>query len=158
MMMKRCARPVVGRLRAERQLQQAVTQHPYLREMIPLSLPRRLCARSVFSICFAWGCLAAAPGSTAWAQDVPEACPRPSPGANVPEPAELRSVDGVLEATLSIRDERAPDGSIRYCYRTPEGVEAPTLRVRPGDLVVLRLSNQLGVLEAGTVASAGRGT
>jgi FtsP/CotA-like multicopper oxidase with cupredoxin domain len=73
----------------------------------------------------------------------PELCPRPAIGAPVPEPFELRSVHGELKADLTILGYRAANGEARYCYRTPDGHEAPTLRVHPGDQVVLRLSNHL---------------
>ncbi len=67
----------------------------------------------------------------------------------MPEPPELKSVAGVLDADLAIYDYRTLDGTPRYCYLTPDGHEAPTLRVRPGDLVVLRLTNRLVELDAG---------
>jgi FtsP/CotA-like multicopper oxidase with cupredoxin domain len=49
----------------------------------------------------------------------------------------------VLELDLAISGYRSRDGSDRYCYRTLKGEEAPTLRVHPGDHVVLRLWNHL---------------
>lgn len=75
-----------------------------------------------------------------------EACPRPAAGAVVPEPEDLKSIDGVLRVDLAIQNYRLRNGAIRYCYRTPNGREAPTLRVHPGDLVVLHLSNRLSDL------------
>jgi FtsP/CotA-like multicopper oxidase with cupredoxin domain len=59
----------------------------------------------------------------------------------------IQSSRGVLRADLGIYNERKPDGEVRYCYRTPQGHESPTLRVRPGDLVVLRLTNHLSSLQ-----------
>jgi FtsP/CotA-like multicopper oxidase with cupredoxin domain len=76
----------------------------------------------------------------------PELCPRPPIGASVPEPADVRSVDGVLNIELAIYSYRTASGEARYCYRTPDGHEAPTLRVHPGDRVTLRLSNHLAPL------------
>jgi FtsP/CotA-like multicopper oxidase with cupredoxin domain len=70
-------------------------------------------------------------------------CQRPVPGSVVPEPADLRSRDGVLEVDLAIRDQKQPDGSIRYCYLTPDGKLSPTLRVKPGDLLILHFKNNL---------------
>ena len=81
-----------------------------------------------------------------------ELCPRPSAGARVQEPPELRSIRGVLRADLGIYNYRTTTGAARYCYRTPDGREAPTLRVSPGDLVVLRLANHLTSLDAITPA------
>ncbi len=79
-----------------------------------------------------------------------ELCPRPAIGAPLPEPMELRSHHGLLEADLSIFGYRRENGEARYCYRTPDGHEAPTLRVHPGDRVVLRLSNHLTSMDDGT--------
>jgi len=61
----------------------------------------------------------------------------------VPEPRDLHSRDGVLRLELTLRSVKAPDGSWRYCYLLADGAEAPTLRVHPGDLLVLKLRNAL---------------
>ena len=71
-------------------------------------------------------------------------CPRPAPGSAVPEPRDLRSRNGVLALDLTIRNARGPDGTSRYCYLLPDGTQAPTLRVQPGDLLVVNLRNHLG--------------
>ena len=70
-------------------------------------------------------------------------CPRPSPGSPIAEPEDLRSRNGLLRVDLTLRNEAQPDGSIRYCYMDARGNQAPTLRVSPGDLVVLTLKNDL---------------
>jgi FtsP/CotA-like multicopper oxidase with cupredoxin domain len=70
-------------------------------------------------------------------------CERPPAGSLVSDPPELRSVQGVLSLELALRNHREADGSIRYCYVTPAGEQSPTLRVRPGDLLVLKLKNEL---------------
>ena len=70
-------------------------------------------------------------------------CPRPDPGSSVPEPRDLRSRDGVLRLELAIRSSRGADGTLRYCYLLPDGSQSPTLRVRPGDLLVVKLRNHL---------------
>ena len=72
-----------------------------------------------------------------------EPCPRPDPESRVTQPENLHSVDGILRVELAIRNHREADGSVRYCYVLPDGNEAPTLRVHPGDLLVLRLHNEL---------------
>src|SRR4029077_10477977 len=77
------------------------------------------------------------------AQVTEDACPRPAPGGAVPEPADLRSRDGVLRGDLSIRNAAGPKGSKRYCYLLPDGTQSPTLRLQPGDLLILRLKNAL---------------
>jgi FtsP/CotA-like multicopper oxidase with cupredoxin domain len=72
-----------------------------------------------------------------------EPCPRPAPGSTVPEPKDLRSEHGVLKVDLSVRNHKEADGSIRYCYLLADGAQSPTLRVNPGDLLILRLKNDL---------------
>ena len=59
------------------------------------------------------------------------------------QPADLRSKNGVLKVNLTIHDFREPDGSTRYCYIDKHGDESPTLRANPGDLVIIRLKNDL---------------
>jgi FtsP/CotA-like multicopper oxidase with cupredoxin domain len=61
----------------------------------------------------------------------------------VPEPRNLRSRNGVLELDLTIHDFKEKDGSVRYCYLLPDGTQSPTLRLHPGDLLILRLTNRL---------------
>jgi FtsP/CotA-like multicopper oxidase with cupredoxin domain len=75
-------------------------------------------------------------------------CPRPPAGSVIPEPRDLRAVHGKLELDLAIVNTKEPDGTIRYCYRLPDGSESPTLRLHPGDWLVLRLSNHLTNLDA----------
>jgi FtsP/CotA-like multicopper oxidase with cupredoxin domain len=75
-----------------------------------------------------------------------EACPqRPAAGSLVAEADEVRSVDGVLRVDLDYRDSVEASGQKRYCYLYEGRSEAPTLRVKPGDLVILRLKNDVNV-------------
>lgn len=57
------------------------------------------------------------------------------------EPHVLRSTAGRLALTLSYRRSVDDSGRVHYCYVAPDGSEAPTLRMRPGDLLLLRLRN-----------------
>jgi FtsP/CotA-like multicopper oxidase with cupredoxin domain len=72
-----------------------------------------------------------------------EVCPRPLPGSIVENPQDLPSQNGVLEAELIANNSVEADGAVRYCYSDAAGHESPTLRVKPGDLVILRLKNAL---------------
>jgi FtsP/CotA-like multicopper oxidase with cupredoxin domain len=72
-------------------------------------------------------------------------CARPEPGSTVEEPADLRSKSGVLEVQLTANDTADASGGKRYCYTDAAGRESPTLRVHPGDLVILHLKNELTV-------------
>lgn len=74
---------------------------------------------------------------------VQEACPRPPAGSAIPEPADLRSENGVLKVEVHFRNERDASGHMRYCYLFGDGVQSPNLRLRPGDLLVLTLQNDL---------------
>ena len=80
-------------------------------------------------------------------------CGRPEPGSLVGEPRDLRSVGGVLKVELRLRNARQPDGTTRFCYVTPDGAQSPTLRVHPGDLVILGLKNEATPVEAAAASS-----
>jgi FtsP/CotA-like multicopper oxidase with cupredoxin domain len=73
----------------------------------------------------------------------PLGCPRPQPGTALTEPADLRSQHGALTVDLTVQNERAADGSMRFCYVLADGTESPTLRVRPGDWLIIRLRNRI---------------
>jgi FtsP/CotA-like multicopper oxidase with cupredoxin domain len=76
-----------------------------------------------------------------------EICSRPPSGGILPEAKDLRSIHGVLRVDMRIRNERARDGSMRFCYLLADGTQAPTLRLHPGDLLVLRIKNELSSIE-----------
>jgi FtsP/CotA-like multicopper oxidase with cupredoxin domain len=98
---------------------------------------RSACNFLVVLVCSLW-CIAVCAASP-----IREACPRPAPGSAVPEPEDLRSRDGVLRVDLTLRNSRQSDGSVRYCYLLHDGSQSPTLRLRPGDLLILHLKNEL---------------
>jgi FtsP/CotA-like multicopper oxidase with cupredoxin domain len=83
-----------------------------------------------------------------------DSCIRPPIGSAVPEPPDLRSRNGVLSVDLTVRNHREQDGSIRYCYVMGDGAQSPTLRMHPGDLLVLELKNELEDLGDGTPLAA----
>jgi FtsP/CotA-like multicopper oxidase with cupredoxin domain len=85
-----------------------------------------------------------------------EICPRPTPGALVPEPEDLRSENGTLHVELHIRNQREADGSWRFCYMLAGGAQAPTLRLHPGDLLVLHLKNELNMEPGAPAEDQGR--
>ncbi len=88
-------------------------------------------------LCFALAC------APLYAQGAAEPCPRPTEGSLVTEPEDLRSHNGELKVELTARNSRQSDGSTRYCFIDEKGRESPTLRVNPGDLVILTLKNDL---------------
>ena len=86
-------------------------------------------------------------GSGVALSSVEEPCPRPAVGAVVEQPEDLRSKDGVLRVELVVRSHREADGTMRFCYVLGDGRQSPTLRVAPGDLLVLSLKNELSVAD-----------
>jgi FtsP/CotA-like multicopper oxidase with cupredoxin domain len=104
---------------------------------------------------FAFSCLCFAQSHPAlYAQAAPEACPRPLPGSVISEPADLRSHNGVLKVELTAHNAKQRDGSTRYCYIDENGAASPTLRVNPGDLVILTLKNDLTAFSPGAATAA----
>jgi FtsP/CotA-like multicopper oxidase with cupredoxin domain len=69
-------------------------------------------------------------------------CFRAAVGSEVPEPEDLRSIDGVLKVDLAFRSFVDSKGEVRFCYVTPNGKQSPTLRVKPGDTVILNFKNE----------------
>jgi FtsP/CotA-like multicopper oxidase with cupredoxin domain len=98
-------------------------------------------------LCFALAC------APLYAQGAAEPCPRPTEGSLVTEPEDLRSHNGELKVELTARNSRQGDGSTRYCFIDEKGRESPTLRVNPGDLVILTLKNELTDFHAAAVKS-----
>ena len=70
-------------------------------------------------------------------------CPRPSEGSVIREPDDLRSQNSVLKVDFTLRTQTEPNGLKRYCYIDAAGQESPTLRVKPGDLIILNLKNEV---------------
>ena len=79
-----------------------------------------------------------------------DSCRRPAIGSVLPEPEDLRSRDGVLKVDLTIRNSTQANGSTRYCYIDGNGNQSPNLRLKPGDLLILRLKNELTVPDSAT--------
>jgi FtsP/CotA-like multicopper oxidase with cupredoxin domain len=87
-------------------------------------------------------CCAVLP-NPALAQHMSTGCPRrPAVGELVGEPTDLRSAHGTLRVDLSYRTDVGADGQTHFCYVSADGSEAPTLRLKPGDLLILRLKNE----------------
>jgi FtsP/CotA-like multicopper oxidase with cupredoxin domain len=90
------------------------------------------------------------------ARDNAQACPRPEAGGAVKDPPELRSRNGLLEVTLHFRYQATlmNQGPPRYCYGTDDGMESPTLRVHPGDTLIIHLHNDLPQTSAASTSHA----
>ena len=80
-------------------------------------------------------------------------CPRASPGATISQSRTIYSTNGVLSATFTYNKDTTsdPSGLTRFCYMmasgngpaTPASIadQSPTLRLRPGDRLKLKLIN-----------------
>jgi len=75
----------------------------------------------------------------------PEICPRPPAGSDVSEPEDLRSQNGILKVDFKFLRSVDAQGGIRYCYIYKDGAQAPTLRLKPGDVLVMNLKNDIAV-------------
>jgi FtsP/CotA-like multicopper oxidase with cupredoxin domain len=66
----------------------------------------------------------------------------------------LRSRNGVLKVDLTIHNDSEADGSTRYCYIDGNGNLSPNLRMKPGDLLILHLKNDLRIPDPEAVAAS----
>jgi FtsP/CotA-like multicopper oxidase with cupredoxin domain len=74
-----------------------------------------------------------------------ETCQRPAIGSVVTEPEDLRSENGILKMELTVRSSVDAAGHVRYCYLAKDGSQAPNVRVKPGDWLILSLKNEIHV-------------
>jgi FtsP/CotA-like multicopper oxidase with cupredoxin domain len=81
-------------------------------------------------------------------------CQRPASGSVAAEPEDLRSENGVLKLGLTVRSSVDADGRVRYCYLAKDGSEAPNIRVKPGDWLILSLKNEIELPPTSPSASA----
>jgi FtsP/CotA-like multicopper oxidase with cupredoxin domain len=70
---------------------------------------------------------------------------RPTAGSVAQEPAELRSTHGLLGIRLSYQHTFDTFNRELFCFMTPEGLQNPTLHVRPGDHLQIVVTNNLPV-------------
>ena len=71
----------------------------------------------------------------------PVACQRPPAGGYVAEPPQLFSRAGRLNVELDYVSSVDSAGRKLFCFVTPDGLESPTLHVRPGDTLNIHLKN-----------------
>jgi FtsP/CotA-like multicopper oxidase with cupredoxin domain len=83
-------------------------------------------------------------GPTATGLDAADqVCSRFASGSATSAPPELESQNGVLEVTFKFLTATDSQGLIRYCYVTDTGLQSPTLRVNPGDQLIIHFQNDL---------------
>ena len=74
---------------------------------------------------------------------VPSPCQRPAAGSVVANPPSLFSVNDVLAVRFSYQHATDSAGRELFCFMTPDGLQNPTLHVRPGDHLVITVTNNL---------------
>ena len=72
-----------------------------------------------------------------------QVCARFATGSATTAPPELKSQNGVLEVTFKFLTATDAQGLVRYCYVSDTGLQSPTLRVNPGDLLTIHFQNDL---------------
>jgi FtsP/CotA-like multicopper oxidase with cupredoxin domain len=87
----------------------------------------------------------ASPGAMAQSPVAPvvNPCGRPSAGEVVKNPPALFSRAGSLTVFFSYRTRQDDEGRTLYCFMTPDGLENPTLHVRPGDHLIINVTNNV---------------
>ena len=73
----------------------------------------------------------------------PGPCTRYAAGSVVQDTPNLFSINGVLRVNLIYNREVDADGRVLFCFTTPSGKESPTLHVQPGDLLIIKLTNEV---------------
>jgi FtsP/CotA-like multicopper oxidase with cupredoxin domain len=68
-------------------------------------------------------------------------CPRFPAGSTISQPADLFSQNGVLLVNLTYQTMVDQNGLTRFCFKTLDGKQSPTLHVNPGDHLVLTITN-----------------
>jgi FtsP/CotA-like multicopper oxidase with cupredoxin domain len=91
------------------------------------------------------GCTDRSPEEDDQDNNLQAAVPGSDQQAAWPDPATLRSSNGILDATLHIAAAQVPHGdSTRWALTVNGTTPGPTLRVRPGDHLRLTLANRSG--------------
>src|SRR5713226_1301516 len=68
-------------------------------------------------------------------------CPRFAAGSVIHQPAALFSQNGVLSVHFSYQTTTDSVGRNLFCFMTPGGLENPTLHVKPGDHLIITVTN-----------------
>jgi FtsP/CotA-like multicopper oxidase with cupredoxin domain len=74
---------------------------------------------------------------------VPNPCSRMAAGSVVSNPPTLSSQNGVLSVNFSYQTTKDADGRQLYCFMTPSGLENPTFHLKPGDHLVINVTNNV---------------
>ncbi len=72
-------------------------------------------------------------------------CPRYQAGSSITQPQDLFSEHGVLRVNFTYETRVDQNGNTLFCFMTQNGAESPTLHVRPGDRLMIKLKNNVPV-------------
>jgi FtsP/CotA-like multicopper oxidase with cupredoxin domain len=102
-------------------------------------------------------CISAPIGAFAQSPVAPVAnpCPRPPAGSVVSNPTSLFSRNGELRVNFSYQTRQDADGRTLFCFMTPDGLENPTLQVKPGDHLIVTVTNNVPASTGMSMAMAG---
>src|ERR1700690_2065035 len=81
-----------------------------------------------------------------------QVCARFATGSATTAPPELKSLNGLLEVTFKFLTATDSQGLVRYCFVTDTGLQAPTLRVSPGDQLIIHFQNDLPAASASSAS------
>jgi len=90
--------------------------------------------------------------ATSGSDTADQVCARFATGSTVTAPPELKSTGGKLEVTFNFQTVTDAQGLVRYCYVTPAGLQSPTLRVNPGDTLIIHFNNNLPATAAASAS------
>ncbi len=77
-------------------------------------------------------------------------CARPAAGSAANPPPELFAFNGALHVHLDYYTELDSAGRTLFCFVTPNGEQAPTLHVEPGNVIEMTVTNHLPAPPAGS--------
>jgi FtsP/CotA-like multicopper oxidase with cupredoxin domain len=103
---------------------------------------RVLCGAVILTLAHACGAFAqTTTNPPAPVPPVANPCPRFAAGSVVTQPAALFSENGVLSVQFSYQTTTDAATRTLFCFMTPSGLENPTLHVRPGDHLIITVTN-----------------
>src|SRR5258705_3806014 len=70
-------------------------------------------------------------------------CQRMTPGSVVQDPENLYSIAGSLRVHFTYQRGMDVYGNPTFCFINDDGQQSPTLHVKPGDTLILTLTNEL---------------
>jgi FtsP/CotA-like multicopper oxidase with cupredoxin domain len=82
------------------------------------------------------------------------ACPRFPAGSSITAPQDLFSQNGVLRVNFTYETTVDRYGNTLFCFMTESGSESPTLHVRPGDRLLINLTNNVPASPPSTAMAA----